>query len=283
MLWYFNFFGGLSFSCFGWAVESKLSIFGGFLMLAFLVKVPLFGVHLWLPKAHVEAPVRGSIILAGVLLKIGGYGLIRVFFLLKGLVFFPNILLAVTLLGAIYISIKCIGQVDLKSLVAYSSVVHMALVVGGLLSLKALSWKGGVFLILGHGFCSSCIFFLLGVMYDRIGRRRIILNKGVSSILPGVSLWWFISCAGNISNPPRLSLFGEVILIRGILRIAKIVFLILILIFLGGSCYTVHLFSGIYHGFNFKFNFSFFNIRVNEIIISFLHLICLNSIFFLLK
>jgi len=189
----------------------------------------------------------------------------------------------VALIGARYIGIRCMKQVDLKILVAYSSVVHMALVLGGLLSLKLLSWRGSVYLMLGHGFCSSCIFFLLGVTYERLGSRSLILNKGVSFILSSFGVWWFVACMGNISNPPRLSLFGEIILISRMISLNIWLFIVLLLIFFLGSCYSIYLFSQIYHGGYYKLTLGYLKISINEIFLSFIHLFYLNFIFLLLK
>jgi len=120
-------------------LNNKFFILGVFILLAFLVKIPLFGVHLWLPKAHVEAPVTGSIILAGVMLKMGGYGLMRLNLILKGNLILNNILIRIPIIGGVAIGLKCLKQVDLKILVAYSSVVHIGLVVAGLICLKQVS------------------------------------------------------------------------------------------------------------------------------------------------
>lgn len=161
-----------------------------FFILAFLVKLPIFRVHLWLPKAHVEAPVAGSIILAGVLLKLGGYGLWRVRYYLSSVINERGwVLVIIGLVGGTLVRFICIVQVDIKSLVAYSSVVHMGLGLGGLAVLTLRGYEGMYCLILGHGIVSSLIFFLVGVFYDRMHSRSLILSKGFIVLFPFIRLF----------------------------------------------------------------------------------------------
>jgi len=160
-------------------------------MLAFLVKLPIYGVHFWLPKAHVEAPVAGSIILAGVLLKLGGYGVFRVIIMFNfiSLSYFNRLIISVSLVGALLVGLICMRQVDIKSLIAYSSVCHMALVIGGLLSFSYWGLRGTLVLMLAHGLCSSGLFCLSNIIYERLFTRRLIIIKGLLLIFPSLSLW----------------------------------------------------------------------------------------------
>lgn len=184
----------------------------------FLVKLPVYGVHLWLPKAHVEAPVSGSMVLAGVLLKIGAYGMVRfrvgVSFYLS---FYKGIFVSLGVLGGLYRAFLCFRQVDLKSFIAYSSVCHIGFGLGGLYSGSFLGFSGGVFIIIGHGFCSSCLFYFLYVLYERFYSRRALVLKGVSFFFPLARAVLFIFSVLNMGVPPSFSFFSEVLIFSGVI------------------------------------------------------------------
>lgn len=248
-----------------------------FLVFAFLVKMPIFLVHLWLPKAHVEAPVSGSIILAGVLLKLGGYGLIRVFPIILKVSIKLNIFwLILSLIGGILISLVCLRQIDLKSLVAYSSVAHISLVIGGLIVFMRWGWGFSYTLIIAHGLCSSGLFFLVNLFYERLRRRRLLVNKGILTFIPSISLWWFLLCSSNIAAPPSINLLGEIGLLNRIIGWSNIIIIILIFISFFSAAYTLYLYSFRQHG---KFNvgnYSFSFALSREYLILILHWFPLN-------
>nr|YP_010960388.1 NADH dehydrogenase subunit 4 [Laemonema goodebeanorum]WNH37752.1 NADH dehydrogenase subunit 4 [Laemonema goodebeanorum] len=183
-------------------------------MIAFLVKMPLYGMHLWLPKAHVEAPIAGSMILAAVLLKLGGYGMMRLMVLLtpqyKEMIY-PFIILA--LWGVIMTSTICLRQTDLKALIAYSSVSHMGLVAAGLLIQTPWGFKGALLLMIAHGLASSALFCLANVNYERIHSRTLLLARGLQVALPLMASWWLIASLVNMAMPPLPNLMGELMLI----------------------------------------------------------------------
>nr|BBA12832.1 NADH dehydrogenase subunit 4 [Schismatogobius ninja]BBA12845.1 NADH dehydrogenase subunit 4 [Schismatogobius ninja]BBA12897.1 NADH dehydrogenase subunit 4 [Schismatogobius ninja]BBA12975.1 NADH dehydrogenase subunit 4 [Schismatogobius ninja]BBA13091.1 NADH dehydrogenase subunit 4 [Schismatogobius ninja] len=187
-------------------------------LLAFLVKMPLYGVHLWLPKAHVEAPIAGSMVLAAVLLKLGGYGMIRMMTVLEPLtkeLSYPFIILA--LWGILMTGSVCLRQTDLKSLIAYSSVGHMGLVAGGILTQTPWGLTGAIILMIAHGLTSSALFCLANTNYERTHSRTMVLARGLQMVLPLMTAWWFISALANLALPPLPNLMGELMIITSLL------------------------------------------------------------------
>nr|YP_010133294.1 NADH dehydrogenase subunit 4 [Crocidura russula]AAV33751.1 NADH dehydrogenase subunit 4 [Crocidura russula]AAV33764.1 NADH dehydrogenase subunit 4 [Crocidura russula] len=183
-------------------------------MMAFLVKMPLYGLHLWLPKAHVEAPVAGSMVLAAVLLKLGSYGMMRITTLLDPLtesMLFP--FLTLSLWGMVMTSSICLRQTDLKSLIAYSSVSHMALVIVAILIQTPWSFMGATALMIAHGLTSSMLFCLANTNYERIHSRTMILARGLQTLLPIMAAWWLLGSLANLALPPTINLIGELFVI----------------------------------------------------------------------
>nr|YP_010735541.1 NADH dehydrogenase subunit 4 [Epinephelus polyphekadion]AKP95096.1 NADH dehydrogenase subunit 4 [Epinephelus polyphekadion]WEL32309.1 NADH dehydrogenase subunit 4 [Epinephelus polyphekadion] len=186
-------------------------------LLAFLVKMPLYGVHLWLPKAHVEAPIAGSMVLAAVLLKLGGYGMMRMIVMLDPLtkdLSYPFLIFA--LWGVIMTGSICLRQTDLKSLIAYSSVSHMGLVVGGILIQTPWGFTGALILMIAHGLTSSALFCLANTNYERTHSRTMLLARGLQIILPLMTAWWFIASLANLALPPLPNLMGELMIITSL-------------------------------------------------------------------
>nr|NP_443394.1 NADH dehydrogenase subunit 4 [Poromitra oscitans]BAB70244.1 NADH dehydrogenase subunit 4 [Poromitra oscitans] len=186
-------------------------------LVAFLVKMPLYGVHLWLPKAHVEAPIAGSMILAAVLLKLGGYGMMRMVMMLDPLtkeLSYPFIIFA--LWGIIMTGSICLRQTDLKSLIAYSSVSHMGLVAGGILIQTPWGFTGSLILMIAHGLASSALFCLANTNYERTHSRTMVLARGLQMVLPLMTAWWLIASFANLALPPLPNLMGELMIITSL-------------------------------------------------------------------
>nr|YP_009241349.1 NADH dehydrogenase subunit 4 [Danio albolineatus]AMK97362.1 NADH dehydrogenase subunit 4 [Danio albolineatus] len=179
-------------------------------LIAYLVKMRLYGVHLWLRKAHVESPVVGSMVLAAVLLNLAGYGMMRMVIMLDALskvLVHPFIFLA---LCGIFISGSiCLRHTDLKSLIAYSSVSHMGLVAGGILIQTPWGFSGAIILMIAHGLVSSILFSLANAAYERTRSRTMILAGGLQLIFPLTAVWWFIANLANLALPPLPNLMRE--------------------------------------------------------------------------
>nr|WNH23912.1 NADH dehydrogenase subunit 4 [Thalassoma bifasciatum] len=188
-------------------------------LVAFLVKMPLYGIHLWLPKAHVEAPIAGSMILAAVLLKLGGYGMMRIIVVLEPLtkeLSYPFIVLA--LWGVIMTGTVCLRQTDLKSLIAYSSVGHMGLVVAGILIQTPWGFSGALILMIAHGLTSSALFCLANTNYERTHTRTMVLTRGLQAVFPLMAGWWFLATLANLALPPLPNLMAELSIIVGLIN-----------------------------------------------------------------
>lgn len=240
-----------------------------FLFLVFLVKLPVYGVHLWLPKAHVEAPVGGSMVLAGVLLKLGGYGLYRFSFYLTKRGFF-GYLFALGLIGGTVSCFLCLRQVDLKSFVAYSSICHMGFGVCGLYCGNSRGILGFLIIMVAHGFVSSCLFYILYLLYKRVHTRSAIILKGVGFFSFVLVFFIFVFSVLNIGVPPRFSFFSELSLLigRGFFTADRLIISGILLFFAG--VYNIYFFVILGHG-NFSWGEIFVAGSLREILILWVH------------
>ncbi len=191
-------------------------LFIGFLA-SFAVKVPMWPVHTWLPDAHVEAPTAGSMILAGVLLKMGGYGFIRFslpMFPLASEAFAP-LIFALSIMAIVYTSLVALAQSDMKKLIAYSSIAHMGFVTIGIFTLTEQGVAGAMFQMISHGLVSAALFFCVGVVYDRLHTRDISAYGGVASVMPRYAVFFMFMMLASVGLPGTSGFVGEMLVLVG--------------------------------------------------------------------
>lgn len=218
--------------------------------LAFAAKVPMMPTHLWLPEAHVEAPTAGSVILAGVLLKLGTYGFIRFSLPLfpQASFYFTPFIYTVSLLGIVYASLTAIRQTDFKKIIAYSSVAHMNVVMLGIFSFNSVGIEGAILQNLSHGFVASALFVSIGIVYERYQTRLIKYYGGLVHTMPlYISVFLFFTMA-NIGFPGTSGFIGEFLIFAGSFKVnSSITFFGATSMILGG-CYALWLFNRIAYG-----------------------------------
>nr|YP_010154759.1 NADH dehydrogenase subunit 4 [Ceratina okinawana]QQX27994.1 NADH dehydrogenase subunit 4 [Ceratina okinawana] len=234
-----------------------------YLMMVFLIKVPMYMFHSWLLKAHVEAPFYSSMILASIMLKLGGYGLIRLFNMFKYLYNFMYYFIVISFMGMLMLSLMCLIQLDMKILVAISSVVHMMLMLVGLFTFMKVGFLGSYLMMISHGFSSSGLFYLINIIYVNSNSRLMFINKGMIIFMPSMSLMWFLLCSLNMAVPLTLNLISEIMLFISIIYFMKFMIIFMMMYCLFSFLYSLYLFSYIQHGFSLNlkniFSGSIFN------------------------
>jgi len=209
LLWYTNF---------TW--KEQLFLWWAF-FLSFAVKIPMIPFHIWLPEAHAEAPTAGSVILAGVLLKMGGYGFLRFSLPLfpQASIYYTPIVFMLSVIAVIYGSLTTLRQIDLKKIVAYSSISHMGFVTLGIFSLNIQGIEGSIVLMLSHGLVSSALFFCVGILYDRYKTRILKYYGGLVSVMPLFVIFFMFFSFANIGFPGTSSFIGEFLILIGIFQL----------------------------------------------------------------
>jgi NADH-quinone oxidoreductase subunit M len=217
---------------------------------SFAVKMPMWPVHTWLPDAHVEAPTGGSMILAGVLLKMGGYGFIRF-----SIPMFPEasvslmwIMFALSMVAVVYASLIALIQADMKKLIAYSSVSHMALVTAGLFAFNTQGVEGAMIVMLSHGIVSAALFFCVGVIYDRLHTREIARYGGITANMPRYAIFFLLFTMASIALPGTSGFVGEFLALTGIFRAETWVAFVMATGVILGAAYMLWMFARVMFG-----------------------------------
>lgn len=226
--------------------------------IGFSVKIPIYPFHIWLPEAHVEASTAGSVILAGILLKMGIFGLYRTvwIFLPNLTLFFEPLLLTIAFIGIFYTTLITLRQVDLKKIIAYSSVGHMGFCLIGLAINSVESLAGAFFILFSHGFISSFLFILIGFIYERYHTRNISYYGGLVFIMPSFVVFLFLAILANMSFPTTCSFVGEILILVSFFEIHHFLTVILALSIIFSGVYCIWVFNRISFGFP---NLSFIN------------------------
>jgi len=218
--------------------------------LSFATKVPMLPVHIWLPEAHVEAPTAGSVILAGILLKLGSYGFLRFSLPLfpEANFYFTPLVYTIAILGVICTSLTAIRQTDFKRIIAYTSVAHMNIVMIGIYSFNVIGLEGSIIQSISHGFVSSALFLIIGVVYDRFHTRLVKYYSGLVHIMPIYAIIFLFFTMANIAMPGTSSFVGEFLILTGSLKEnTSVTFFGATGMILGGA-YSLWLFNRVIYG-----------------------------------
>nr|YP_010164021.1 NADH dehydrogenase subunit 4 [Thalassiosira nordenskioeldii]QRK25924.1 NADH dehydrogenase subunit 4 [Thalassiosira nordenskioeldii] len=232
---------------------------------SFATKVPMVPVHLWLPEAHVEAPTAGSVILAGVLLKLGTYGFLRFAFPLlpEASFYFAPIVYLLSIVGIVYTSFTAIRQTDFKRIIAYTSVAHMNLVMVGLFSFNTIGLEGAILQSLSHGFVASALFLVIGVVYERHHTRMVKYYGGLVHTMPLYTFIFLFFTMSNIGLPGTGSFIGEFLILAGSFKTNTSATFISATGMIIGGCYSLWLFNRISYG-NLKIQYLKNYIDINK-------------------
>ena len=215
---------------------------------SFAIKVPMFPFHTWLPDAHVQAPTAGSVILAGILIKLGAFGFLRYslqFFPLASQ-YFADTIFILSVIAIIYGSFVALMQEDMKKMIAYSSVAHMGFVTMGIFSLTHQGIEGAIFQMISHGIISSALFICVGFIYDRLHTKKIADLGGIASKMPNFAMMTMIFTLGSVGLPGTSGFVGEFLTIIGVFKVNKFIALLAGLGVIFGACYMLWLYKRVW-------------------------------------
>lgn len=183
--------------------------------IAFAIKIPMFPFHTWLPDAHVQAPTAGSVILAGVLIKMGGYGFIRVLLPMLPIIskYAADFVIILSIVAIIYTSLVALVQEDMKKMIAYSSVAHMGYVTAGLFTFSSVGINGALIQMISHGVISSALFIVVGALYNRMHTKAISFYGGLTNRMPKLAFWFMIFTMGSVALPGTSGFVGEIMIL----------------------------------------------------------------------
>jgi NADH-quinone oxidoreductase subunit M len=224
---------------------------------SFASKIPMFPFHIWLPEAHVEAPTVGSVLLAGILLKLGVYGFLRFSLPLYPLasLYFSPLVYFLSVIGVIYASLSAIRQTDFKRIIAYSSIAHMNLITLGIFSFTIVGLEGAILQSISHGFVSGALFLLIGILYDRYHSRLLYYYGGLVHMMPIYSILLLFFTMANIALPGTSSFVGEFLLLSGIFKTNVLTSIIGALGVILCGAYSLWLYNRLIFG-NLKFTYT---------------------------
>ncbi|RYE22031.1 MAG: NADH-quinone oxidoreductase subunit M [Sphingobacteriaceae bacterium] len=230
------------------SLESLLSF--AFIFVAFAVKVPMIPVHLWLPEAHTIAPTPGSMILASLLLKLGGYGILRWLIPIfpEAFLYFQPFILTLSVISQIYACLSCLRQIDIKRIIAYSSIVHMNGCIFAIFSLSSLALKAAIFEMVSHGVISAALFFLIGCLYSRYKTRTLAYYRGLAMFMPLFSTFFFINILANSAVPLTSGFVGEFLMLAGTMTVLPVLTFIISISMIANAAYNIWLFNRLCFG-----------------------------------
>ena len=250
---------------------------------SFAIKIPMIPVHIWLPEAHVEAPTAGSVLLAGVLLKLGTYGFLRFSLPLfpDASIFFSPIIFTLSIIAIIYTSLTTLRQIDLKKIIAYSSVGHMNFVTLGLFSFNIQSIVGSILVMISHGIISSALFLCIGIVYDRYHTRIIKYYRGLTMVMPLFTLIFLFFTLANISVPGTGSFIGEFLILLGSFQTSTTMTTLASIGMILGAAYSIWLYNRVSFGYISSYISHFNDISYREffILLPFIALVLIMGIY----